>query len=176
MMKVRILQSIAVLAAVTACSPEQGELQEWMKQQEREIRPVVQPLSVPKKFNPEPYSGADGIDPFSIQKMAALARQESRAPNPLLTAELNRRKEPLESYPLDTMTMVGSVVKKGQPIALLQVDRLLYPVRVGEYIGQNYGRVMKITETELTLREVVQDAAGEWVERTGALQLQEKAR
>jgi type IV pilus assembly protein PilP len=74
------------------------------------------------------------------------------------------------------MSMVGSVSKRGQPIALLQVDRLLYSVKVGDYIGQNYGRVVAITETELTLREVVQDAAGEWVERMGALPLQEKTR
>jgi type IV pilus assembly protein PilP len=136
----------------------------------------VQPLEVPKKFNPQPYLGSEGIEPFSVQKMAASAKNDSRPANPLLTAELDRRKEPLESYPLDTMTMVGSVVKRGQPLALIQVDRLLYSVRVGEYMGQNYGRIMKITETELTLREVVQDAAGEWVERVGTLQLQEKAR
>jgi type IV pilus assembly protein PilP len=47
-------------------------------------------------------------------------------------------------------------------------------VRLGNHLGQNYGRVTKITETEVTLREIVQDAAGEWVERTAALQLQER--
>ena len=96
--------------------------------------------------------------------------------NPLLAAELNRRKEPLESYPLDSMSMVGSFSKAGQPFALLKVDNLLYQVKVGDYLGQNYGRVMKIGETDLSLREVVQDAAGEWTERVSTLQLQEKAR
>ena len=57
-----------------------------------------------------------------------------------------------------------------------QADNLLYYVKAGEYIGQNYGRVTKIGETELVLREIVQDAAGEWIERTSTLQLQEKAR
>jgi type IV pilus assembly protein PilP len=72
--------------------------------------------------------------------------------------------------------MVGSVQRKDRPYALLMADKLLYEVRVGNYIGQNYGKVMQITETEISLREIVQDAAGEWIERTSTLQLQEKGR
>jgi type IV pilus assembly protein PilP len=69
--------------------------------------------------------------------------------------------------------MVGSVNRKGVQYALLKVDNLLYQVRVGEYLGQNYGKILKINETEITLREIVQDAAGEWIERPTTLQLQE---
>ncbi len=82
----------------------------------------------------------------------------------------------MEAYPLDSMTMVGSVVKTGRPYALLKVDSLLYQVKPGDYLGQNYGKITKISETGVSLREIVQDAAGEWIERTSALQLQEKAR
>ena len=94
----------------------------------------------------------------------------------MLAAELNRRREPLEAYPLDGMTMVGSLQRQGRQFALLKVDNLLYQVKLGDYVGQNYGKVTKITETEIALREIVQDAAGEWTERTSSLQLQEKAR
>ena len=94
----------------------------------------------------------------------------------LLAAEVNRRKEPLEAYPLDNLAMVGSVSKQGRQYALLKVDTLLYQVKVGDYIGQNYGKITKISETEIALREIVQDAAGEWIERVTTLQLQEKAR
>jgi type IV pilus assembly protein PilP len=55
----------------------------------------------------------------------------------------------------------------------LKVDGLLYQVKAGDYIGQNYGKIMKITETQIELREIVQDASGEWIERTASLQLQE---
>jgi len=58
----------------------------------------------------------------------------------------------------------------------LKVDSLLYQVKVGEYLGQNFGKITKITETEVTLREIVQDAAGEWIERPTTLQLQEGGR
>ena len=69
--------------------------------------------------------------------------------------------------------MVGSLIKTGQPVALVRVDNLIYQVRAGNYLGQNYGRVTKVTETGLSLREIVQDAAGEWIERPATLQLLE---
>jgi type IV pilus assembly protein PilP len=167
----------AVLAAgLAGCGTEQDELSQWMEQQRREVKPSVQPLSPPKKFTPEPYSAVSGVEPFSNQKLAVALKQEARQPSSLLSAELNRRKEPLEAYPLDSMGMVGSVDKQGQRHALLRVDNLLYQVKVGDHLGQNYGKITKIGETEIALREIVQDAAGEWVERTTTLQLQEKAR
>lgn len=159
-----------------ACSNDQDELRQWMEQQRREIKPSVTALQPPKKFDPQPYNVAEAVDPFSTQKLTVALKQEARQPNSLLAAELNRRKEPLEAYPLDSMSMVGSVNKLGQPFALLRVDTLLYQVKVGDYLGQNYGRITRIGETEIALREIVQDAAGEWIERPATLQLQERAR
>jgi type IV pilus assembly protein PilP len=169
-------RAVVVAAALVlgACSADHEELQQWMDQQRREVKPIVTPLQPPKKFDPEPYAQGQKVEPFSNQKLTVALKQEARQPNSLLAAELNRRKEPLEAYPLDNMTMVGSVSKQGQPFALLRVDALLYQVKVGDYLGQNYGRITKIAETEIALREIVQDAAGEWIERPATLQLQEK--
>jgi type IV pilus assembly protein PilP len=172
--------ALALCAAMTltlsACAGDDEELQQWMEQQRREVRPSVQPLSAPKKFDPQAYVAADAVEPFSTQKLSVAIKQEVRQPNSLLAAELNRRKEPLEAYPLDSMSMVGSVVKQGRPMALLRVDNLLYQVKAGEHLGQNYGKIVKITETDIALREIVQDAAGEWIERMSTLQLQERGR
>ena len=168
--------AMAIVVLLGACGAEQEELQAWMEQQRREVKPSVQPLSPPKKFNPQPYAAAGGVEPFSPQKLTVALRQEARQPNSLLAAEFNRRKEPLEAYPLDSMAMVGSVFKNGRNYALLRVDNLLYQVKLGDYLGQNYGKIVKISETDIALREIVQDAAGEWIERPSALQLQEKAR
>jgi len=164
-----------ILALLLAgCGGEQQELQDWMDQQRREARPSVQPLAAPKKFNPVPYANALQVDPFSAQKLSVALKQEARQPNSMLAAEMSRRKEPLESFPLDAMSMVGSVAKAGAPVALLRVDNLLYQVKAGDHLGKNYGRVLRITETEVVLREIVQDAAGEWIERNATLQLQER--
>lgn len=165
---------VALLAA--ACGANHEELQQWMDQQRREAKPSVAPLQPPKRFDPAPYTMAQAVEPFSSQKLSVALKQEAREPNSMLAAELNRRKEPLEAWPLDSMQMVGSVTKQGRPHALLRVDNLLYQVKVGDYLGQNYGRVTRITETEVVLREIVQDAAGEWIERPATLGLQERAR
>lgn len=165
-----------VLLLLAACGAENEELQDWMERQRREVKPNVSPLLPPKKFEAQPYSSLQSVEPFSTQKLSVALKMEARQPNSMLGAELNRRKEPLEAYPLDSMTMVGSVAKQAQPFALLRVDNLLYQVKLGDYIGQNYGRITKITETQIVLREIVQDAAGEWIERASTLQLQEKSR
>ncbi len=170
------LTAAMALVLLAACSAEHDELRQWMDQQRREIKPNVTPLQAPKKFDPQPYTSAQAVDPFSTQKLTVALKQEARQPNSLLSAELNRRKEPLEAYPLDSMGMVGSVNRQGQPYALLRVDALLYQVKVGDYLGQNYGRITRIGETEIALREIIQDAAGEWIERPATLQLQERAR
>ena len=169
------LALLLVGALLAGCEGDTQELKDWMDQQRREVKPSVPPLAAPKKFTPVPYANAQQVDPFSLQKLSVALKQEARQPNSMLAAEMSRRKEPLEAYPLDAMSMVGSVTKAGVPFALLRVDNLLYQVKAGDYLGQNYGRILRITETEVALREVVQDAAGEWTERTATLQLQERA-
>lgn len=170
-----IMVAVAV-ASLTACGGDQDELRAWMEQQRHEVQPNVPPLPLPQKFIPQAYTGSDGVEPFSAQKLAGALKQEAKQPNSAVASELNRRKEPLEAFPLDSMSMVGSVFKNGTQYALLKVDGLLYQVKAGEYLGQNYGKIMKITETEISIREIVQDAAGEWVERPTSLQLQESGR
>ena len=169
---------VAVTGAwlLVGCGSDSDELRQWMEQQRKEAKPTVTPLLPPKKFLPQPYESGAGVDPFSAQKLSVAIKQEAAQPNSLLTAEISRRKEPLEAYPLDTMNMVGSLTRDNRRYALLRVDNLLYQVKAGDYLGQNFGRITKISETEITLREVVQDAAGEWIERTSTLQLQEKGR
>ena len=171
-----VILVLALAAVLSACTGDLEELQQWTEAKRREAKPSVPKLLPPKKFDPEPYTSGQAVDPFSNQKLTVALKQEVRQMNPLLASELNRRKEPLEAYPLDSMSMVGSFAKGGAPFALLRVDALLYQVKVGDYLGQNYGRITKIGETDLSLREVVQDAAGEWTERISTLQLQEKAR
>lgn len=165
------------MSLVGCAASEDDELQAWMKTQMAETKPRVTPLSEPKKFVPQPYTEEGLTDPFNILKLTqALKSESAQSPSnaTLIAPELSRRKEALESFPLDSMSLVGSIIKKGQPLALVKVDNLLYQVRVGNYLGSNYGRVTKVDETQVNLREIVQDAAGEWIERPATLQLQER--
>jgi type IV pilus assembly protein PilP len=150
-----------------------------MTQQRAQTRPKVQPIPEPKKFSPQAYTQEAAFDPFSNQKLTQALKREttqSTTSAALLAPELSRRKEPLESFPLDTMSMVGTLLKQGKPVALVRVDNMLYQVRPGNYLGQNYGKITKVGEADVVLREIVQDAAGEWIERTATLQLQERSK
>lgn len=171
-----ILASSMVLAACSHSGQE--ELQDWMREQRAQTRPRVQPIPEPKKFSPQAYTQERATDPFNKDKLTQALRRESSQSTSnaaLVAPELTRRKEPLEAYPLDAMTMVGSLVRQGKPVALVRIDNLIYQVHPGNYLGQNYGRIVKVGETEVVLREIVQDAAGEWVERPATLQLQERS-
>lgn len=179
-MNARLAVILGLALIVGGCnSSGQEELQQWMNEQRAAAKPRVQPIPEPKKFTPQGYTQEAAIDPFSNQKLTQALKRESAQPSAstaLVNPELTRRKEPLESFPLDAVTMVGSLVKQGQPVALVRVDNLLYQVRPGNYLGQNFGRITKLGETEIVLRELVQDAAGEWIERTAKLQLQERSK
>ena len=170
---------LVVLLLGACASSSEDELRQWMTAQKNEIHPQVKPIAEPKLFKPELYGMVSEMEPFSNQKLTQALRKDSAQAalnGALIAPELARRKEPLEEFPLDTMALGGSRVQAGKPVALVTVGKLLYQVRVGEHLGQSYGRVTKITETEVTLREIVQDAAGEWIERVASLQLQERSK
>ncbi|RFO97923.1 pilus assembly protein PilP [Rhodoferax lacus] len=173
-----LLILLATLLAGCSASKEDG-IREWMVQERNQTKPRVAPINAPKQFIPEPYTNAAAIEPFSNLKLTqALKRDSTQVTSnaALVAPELARRKEPMEAFPLDAMSLVGSIIKAGQPVALVKVDNLLYQVKLGNYLGLNFGRVTKITETQVTLREIVQDAVGEWIERVATLELQERSK
>lgn len=171
---------VGLLSLLAGCgSSSEDDIRQWMVEERNQTRPKVAPIPAPKQFKPEAYTNANAMEPFSKEKLTQALKRDSNqvaANGALVAPELARRKEPLEAFPLDAMNVVGSIYNAGQPVALVKVDNLLYQVKVGSYLGQNYGRVTKISETEVTLREIVQDAVGEWIERVATLQLQERSK
>ena len=152
-----------------------GETRAWMKGVEKQTVPKVKPLPEPKTFEPYGYDPRAALDPFDPNKllgeMARMAQASGNANQP----DLERPKELLETFPLDTMRMVGTIQKGGVNYALLQVERSLYRVRSGQRIGQNYGRITRVSEGAVEIRESVQDATGDWVERIAHIELQSRA-
>ncbi len=165
------------LLALQGCAPqEDSDLHAWVRERKVMVKPYVSTLREPAAFTPQTYLAEHRSDPFDMQKLTqVLSRQAARktADVHLLMNEQSRPKAPLERYSLDSMTMVGSLEQQGRATALLRIEQQIYQVRVGDYLGQNYGRVIQIQEHHIKLREVVQDPAGDWVERTATLDLQE---
>lgn len=157
---------------VAGCETDQSELQAWMDETRRNTQVRVERLPAPKSFEPYHYQGRQETDPFSLAKLRVSAAEAERAGG-RLSPDLTRRREALEAFPLDNLKLVGNLRQGTANVALLQTDTAVYQVRVGNYVGQNFGRITQISESEVSVKELVQDAAGDWVERTTALRLQE---
>jgi type IV pilus assembly protein PilP len=162
----------ALAGLLSGCGDrDEQEVRQWMKEVDATTRVAVKPLPEPKTFVPFAYASADGADPFNPNKL--LTDHAAARPGAGVAPDTSRRKEFLEGFPLDTMRMVG-MLKKGRTVfALLQIDRSVYQVQAGQRLGQNYGLVTSVGETAVNVKETVQDASGEWVERTATLELQE---
>lgn len=162
---------------LTGCLPQgTSDLQQWVQVKHTDTKPKVTPLQEPKVFFPQAYEVAQGVEPFNKNKLLQVLNRES-ANNEnnmaLLDAEQRRQKEDLENYALDTVAFVGNLSQASNQSGLLRVNNLIYQVKVGNYVGQNYGRILEINENNIQLREVVQDPGGDWVEKMTTLNLQE---
>lgn len=152
-----------------ACSSEQDDIRGWMAEEEKGMRGTVKPLPEVKPFPVVDYDANDMIDPFAMARLEPETRKAAgNGP------DLDRRREPLEAFPLESLQMVGVLMQSNSVNALVRVDKSLYQVKVGNYMGQNFGVVTSISETEMTLKELVEDVNGDWVERTSKLLLQER--
>ena len=172
----RAINALALLGAcsLTGCGNNGvQEVKEWMEAVRLQTKVSIPKLSPPKKFTPFVYAGKSSIDPYDPKKLAIAFAKLNAANSSGLKPDLDRRREALESYPLDALRMVGTLQKPGLSYALIQADKTVYQVKPGNYIGQNLGMVSSITETAVELKEIVQDASGEWVERKAKLELQE---
>ncbi|MFA9215517.1 MAG: pilus assembly protein PilP [Sphingomonadaceae bacterium] len=149
------------------------EVRQWMKQTDAQAHVAVQPISEPKTFIPFAYASGDAVDPFNPNKLLAELARENAARGGGLKPDTARPKELLESFPLDTVKMVGTMAKGGINYALLQIDRSVYQVRTGQHVGQNFGLIVGISDAAVNIKELVQDATGDWVEHMAVLELQE---
>jgi len=161
------------LLALAGCSGEQhADLREFVKKSDDMPRGRIPPLPEVQPYEPFTYNAYDLTDPFkprSIQPPKASAVAGGiKAPDP------NRRKEPLEGYPLENLKMVGTLQQKKEIFALVKTpDNRLFRVRPGNFVGQNFGRIIEISESGIKLKELVQDSGGEWKEEDRSLLLQE---
>lgn len=172
----KTLVALGVLAAVSlaGCANDHSDLRDWMQTVRANARPVQEPISEPRRFEPYRYDNEGQVDPFSVAKLGGSSDgADAGASRGGLKPDANRQREALEAFPLDSIRMVGHLANRHGEYALLQAERLVYQAGVGNYAGQNYGMITRISETEVKLKELVQDAVGDWVERETTLQIQD---
>lgn len=164
------LVAITLLLSLAACGGSGYEdLQQFVKESGNNLRGKVEPLPEVKPYEPFTYNAYDLSDPFKPRKLKP--SQGGGGPHP----DLNRPREALEAYDLEKLKMVGVIKHKGETYAVVKTpDNTIYRVRRGNYMGQNFGRITALNDTEVKLKEIVQDSAGDWVERESTLTLQEQ--
>jgi type IV pilus assembly protein PilP len=161
--------ALASLLLVACSSGDHEDLRQWMSETGKDIKGKIPPLPEVKPYESVPYDTGNLIDPFRPSKIGSDQKKSSGSG---LQPDMDRVREPLEAYPLESLKYVGVMTKKKVSYAIIQIDNSLYQVRAGNYMGQNFGVITKVTESEATVKELVQDAAGDWVERESALMLQ----
>lgn len=155
-----------------ACSGEEhSDLREFVKESDKMPGGRIPPLPEVKPYEPFAYNAYDLTDPFKPRKIEPPKTTAKGGIQP----DFNRQREALEAFPLENLAMVGTLQQKGKVFALIRApDKGLYRVSSGNYLGQNFGRIVGITETDIKLKEIVQDSGGNWEEKEQALMLQEQ--
>ena len=135
------------------------------------MRGKVDPPPEVKPYEPFSYDNSAGLpDPFKPRKSAL---KNGGLPG-LNQPDLDRHKEALEEFPLDGLKMVGFLSQGNVGHAIIRSpDGKMHRVKLGNYLGQNFGQITEVSETEIKIKEMIQDSAGDWSERMGSLQLVE---
>lgn len=156
---------------LSGCSSDGLEdLREFVKTAYADKKPKVEPLPEIKMQETFIYNAANLTDPFASFNLKPQGQKSASGPRP----DPNRRKEPLEDYPLDSLKMVGTLMRGKQAWAVIQApDGTVHRAQIGDHLGQNSGMINKITEEKVDLIELIQGTMGDWVERESNLTLLE---
>ena len=162
----RLTAIAVVLVAIGGCTPG-SDLRQWVAQEKAKKGAPLEPLPVIKTFETFEYKDQDLRDPFNVgadeQDQAA-----ANGPHP----DQDRAREPLESFPLDGLTMSGTMgLAKTIEGLVRDPDGVVHRVHLGNYLGQNYGRITGISEDHIELVELVPNGSGGWMERQATIAL-----
>ncbi|WP_455206341.1 pilus assembly protein PilP [Kaarinaea lacus] len=157
------------IAIVGCVNDNVSDLQEHVANVKAKKPPPIPPLPEIKQYDTYVYDETTLRDPFQASIIRKVVRSDDS-----LRPDMRRQREVLEQFPLDTLTMVGSLEQSGDRWALIRAqDGTLYRTKKGSYIGQDYGQIIRVTDTEIVLQETVPDGLGGWVKRQATLSVSE---
>ncbi len=170
MKAIALLLGGGILLLAGCSGGEHEDLRKWMSEVSKDAKGRIPPLPQVSPYSPVLYQPDGGLDPFKANKLVPEHGKSGGGTRP----DLNRQKEELERFPLESLSFVGVMASGKQNHAIIKAESALHKVKVGNYLGQDFGIITKISEEALSLRELIQDTGGDWIERTSVLQLQEQ--
>ncbi len=163
---------VACAMLMTGCvGDELADLREHVTTTKAKKGERIPPLPTFESYMTVPYAAAHLRDPFSsyteVDDIAQVKKSDTLPPS-------THKPEPLEKFPLDGLKFVGLLERESERWAIISApDKLVHRVKVGNYLGQNYGRITSITESKVEVMETVSDGMGGWTERPAALSVVE---
>ena len=161
--------------SLSGCSNNSTEdLQSYAEQVKSTQQAQIEPLPEFSPYETYLYQAAGARDPFSKPNYAEPTTEIAKTSTSDLIPDFNRSRETLETEPLDSLRMVGTLERGGSAWALIQMsDATIHRVNPGNYLGQNHGKIVAVSESTIEVTEIVPDGLGGWMERQAALALSE---
>lgn len=163
---------IASLLVLAGCADKRmSDLESFVENTHKDRKPRVEPLPRVKPNPTFEYTASELVDPFSQANLIQQRPTQDGGPAP----DPTRRKEPLEDYPLDALSMVGTLSNDDSAWAIIRTpDGTVHRAGQGNYLGQNYGKIQAVKDTEVEIVELIPDVSGGWMERDASIAIVEK--
>ena len=163
---------VALATLLAGCGRDMSDLEDYAREVKSRTSRNIEPIPQIKTFEPFTYAANDRRDPFlpllASREQAVAAAGAAGAIRP----DTDRPREPLEEFPLDSLRMVGTITMQQRAFALIRApDAVVHRVSVGDHMGQNYGKITGISETEVVLMEIIPDGFGGFVQRPATVAL-----
>lgn len=159
---------VVASALLVACGSAQSDLESYVAEVKNRKTRQIEPIPQIKPYEPFAYVDENRRDPFVPSQPV----RDPNDPSASIRPDPNRNPEPLEEFPLDGLRMVGTIVKGGVTYALVKApDKVVHRVAAGNHLGQNYGKITKVTDTSIDIVEIVPDGFGGFTERPANLAL-----
>ncbi|MDH3527667.1 MAG: pilus assembly protein PilP [Gammaproteobacteria bacterium] len=171
----RWLTAIALSGSMAACTDNPtADLETYVKETKDQQRSSIEPLPEFEPFESYIYQANELRDPFTEPTFAHAPTSVAQAGGSGIKPDFDRAREPLEEYPLDSLRMVGTLEQDQDSWALiLDTEETIHRVQHGHYMGQNYGKIVRVSEFEVELMEIIPDGLGGWMERQASIAISE---
>lgn len=165
----RLIVLLIISLFLTSCGMSENDVKKMVEKTKQLNVSKIEALPTLKEYFPINYESDKLNDPFDIPAGKLIARKNNQQLEIKMQSQkpdYARPREYLENYPLDSLVMVGTLKKRGEMWGLI-VDRagIIHKVKAGNYLGQNSGKIKKITENNMDIDEIISDGQGGWTGR-----------